>query len=200
MCYISAIEKRCDELTALGQAYLDKLPFMDNIKIIERLYEIAFKINKSDEENPEWVDMAVDGHLWYSRPPRPGSMYKSLAYSVVAQDAKLRNLLEYAEGREDTLLDFPIMAEEEIVDAYCEEMVVAKRNMTEDDVKKMWRRHRTALTKAKNQGDHDKIIAVVDNAYSEWEASGWPLPDKWNIFVVAKRDAEYDKQRTARVG
>lgn len=118
MNYFSAIKKRADELNLMGEDYLDKLPFMNNEEICQRLWEIAWEIEKSDQENPEWVDMTLDGFIPYSSIPRNGSLYFSLGRAVVAQDALLRNLLEVAEGRETKELSFNFIAEKEVVESY----------------------------------------------------------------------------------
>lgn len=119
MNYFDAISKRAAELDAIGQGYLDKLPFMSNGDVIKRLFEIAFEIDRSDQENPEWVDEAIDGFLPYSRVPKNGSIYFSLGWACTANDACLRNMLEVAEGRETDTLNLMTLAEKEIVESYC---------------------------------------------------------------------------------
>jgi len=119
MNYFSAIAKRAEELNALGQEYLDKLPFMSNDDICQRLWDIAWEIDASDQENPDWVWSTVDGGIPYGSVPRNGSLYFSLGWAPVANDACLRNLLEVAEGRETKELDLATIAEKEIVESYC---------------------------------------------------------------------------------
>ena len=118
MNYFSAIAKRATELDALGTAYLDTVPFMSNDKVCKRLCAIACEIDKSDKENPEWVDSTMDGYLPFGSVPRNGSLYFSLGFAVAAQDARRRNLLEVEEGREAVELTFPPLAEKDIVDTY----------------------------------------------------------------------------------
>ena len=118
MNYFAAISKRAKELDALGQAYLDKLPFMDNEAICKRLHDIAWEIDASDQENPDWVWSTTEGSIPYGGIPRNGSLYFSLGFAMVANDACLRNLLEIAEGRETEELDLAIVSEEEIVKKY----------------------------------------------------------------------------------
>ncbi len=118
MNYILAIKHRADELNEMGHKYLDPLPFMDNHVIIARLFDIARQIDASPGENPEWVDQAMDGHIPYAARPRNGSLYMALGTAIVAKDALLRNFLEVQEGREENLLTFRCVAEQEVVDKY----------------------------------------------------------------------------------
>jgi len=119
----AAISFRCQQIDALAQAYLDKLEFMSNDAVLERLFEIAKKMFKekcNDDWNqcdkiPDWASNFLEGWTPYA-PSRNGSLYYSLGVSVVSTDAHLRNLLERAEGRETKELDFPILAERKIVD------------------------------------------------------------------------------------
>lgn len=71
------------------------------------------------------------------------------------------------------------------------------QKMTKDDVRKMYRRHRSALTRVKKTSDPDKIIANVDKAETEWEESGWPFPDTWQDFIVARQQAKNEKRKMA---
>lgn len=131
MKYFSAIKKRADELNVAGQAYLDKLPFMSNDDVAERLYKKAQEIFKQQtkqwgtlgawEHVPDWVADIMDGYIPYYYIPRNGSIYFSLGFAQTAQDALLRNSLEYAEGREKFLLELPCVAEKEVVEKYCNE-------------------------------------------------------------------------------
>jgi len=120
MNYFAAISKRADELTARAQAYLDGLPFMPNDNVMGRLWEIAQAIDTADGENPDWVDSTLDGWIPFSGVPRDGSLFFALGYSPTAQDARLRNLLEVAERRENVTLELATVAEQEIVDTYAE--------------------------------------------------------------------------------
>jgi hypothetical protein len=120
VCYFSAISKRADELNAIGQTYLDKLPFMSNDAICQRLWDIAWEIDAAGGENPDWVESTLDSHIPYGVIPRGGSLYFSLGFAAVANDACLRNLLEVAEGRETEKLDLATVAEKEVVESYCD--------------------------------------------------------------------------------
>lgn len=124
MNYFEAIRTRCEELDKLGQAYLDKFEFLPNDQVLDRIWNKAQALFEAAGEDfdklPEWAAEAMDGHIPYSSPPRNGSLYCSMGWSVVAQDAHLRNQLEIAEGRETKELDFPVLAEKEIVLKYAE--------------------------------------------------------------------------------
>lgn len=54
---------------------------------------------------------------------------------------------------------------------------------------KSFRKHKAALTRAKNSGDPHKVVAAVDKAFGEWDAAGHPYPDSWHTWNVAKQDA-----------
>ena len=56
------------------------------------------------------------------------------------------------------------------------------------------RRFKSALTRAKNKRDYDKVIAVVAEFHAFFAARHWPLPDNWATFEVAKEDAEHTKR------
>ena len=124
MNYFKAITTRCEELDKLGQAYLDRFEFLPNDQVLDRIWAKAWELfeaaGKDFKKIPEWAASAVDGHIPYSAPPRNGSLYYLMGWSVVAQDAHLRNQLEIAEGRETKELDFPVLAEKEIVLKYSE--------------------------------------------------------------------------------
>jgi len=44
---------------------------------------------------------------------------------------------------------------------------------------KMIKRQRAALTRAKNSGDREKILATVKAAVAEWNKPGMIWPDDW---------------------
>ena len=75
--------------------------------------------------------------------------------------------------------------------------VKERHKPTEAEVQAMFRRQKTALTRAVKSGDHDRIIRTVNEHTEAWEASGWPFPDDWARWEGAKRDAEYAKRRAA---
>lgn len=115
MLYFSDLSKKCDELNALGQAYLDSLPTIPNDEVVNRIMTRAHQIFEENNEDwdkiPEWVGFVLDGHVPYSLPPKDGSINALLGHSMVSQEAHLRNLLEIAEGRTTEELTFPVRAE-----------------------------------------------------------------------------------------
>jgi hypothetical protein len=123
MNYFAAITFRTNQLDELGQAYLDKFEFISNPDILTRLWDIARKLfheKCNDDWNqcnkiPDWAVNFLDGWTPFA-PPGPGSLYSTLAYSAVSNDAHLRNLLERMEGRETNELTFAVFAEQAIVD------------------------------------------------------------------------------------
>ena len=54
-----------------------------------------------------------------------------------------------------------------------------------------FRKQKSALTRAKNSGDPQKVIDAVDKAFAEWDAMGIPFPDSWHTWKVAKEDAQF---------
>jgi hypothetical protein len=122
MNYFDAIKRRTEELDVLGQAYLNKFDFLPNDQICDRIWAAAKKIfldkNEDFDSCPWWVAQTIDYCLPYSTIPKNGSIYFSLGFSSVSQDAHLRNLLEIAEGRETMELDFEVLAKKEIVEKY----------------------------------------------------------------------------------
>ena len=122
MNYFAAIVLRTGQIDALAQAYLDRFEFISNDQILPRLWAFAQKQFKDQchedwnliERLPEWAQNFLDGWTPYA-PPSPGSLYSTLAYSAVSNDAHLRNLLERTEGRETAELTFPVFAEHSVV-------------------------------------------------------------------------------------
>ena len=55
---------------------------------------------------------------------------------------------------------------------------------------KLHRKHKSALTRAKNTRDPHKVIAAVNAFYDEFEDAGLPLTDDWHTWSIAKSDAE----------
>jgi hypothetical protein len=64
-----------------------------------------------------------------------------------------------------------------------------------NDINSMQRRHRAALTRAKNSGDQQKIIDACDKAFADFERYGWP--DSWSEWQRAKDDAQFALRRAA---
>lgn len=120
MGYFRAITEECEILNEKAQHYLDQLPFMDNKSVIRRIMDIAYNIfekhGKDWDAVPDWVATTIDHAVPYSCIPKNGSLHYALGYSVVSQDAHLRNLLEIAEGRETKELDFPVVVPNDFYD------------------------------------------------------------------------------------
>lgn len=126
MNYFAAIVFRVNQIDELAQTYLDKFEFMSNDQVMDRLWIFAKQewkdkcnsdwetFNENPNCVPDWISNWMDGWVPFA-PPSLGSLYDSLAYSTVSMDAHMRNLLERCEGRETKALDFPIMAENHIV-------------------------------------------------------------------------------------
>jgi hypothetical protein len=53
----------------------------------------------------------------------------------------------------------------------------------------MIRRQRAALTRAKNSGDLDKLVATIRAAVNEWNQPGAMWPDDWHRWQCALDDA-----------
>ncbi len=57
-----------------------------------------------------------------------------------------------------------------------------------DELNKMVRRQRAALTRAVNSGDRDKVILTVAKAVREWNQPGVMWPDDWSRWQRAVND------------
>ena len=57
-----------------------------------------------------------------------------------------------------------------------------------------YRAQKAALTRAKNSGDPDKVIAEVKRFYAEYDDADMPLPDDWHRWNIARIDAEHLKR------
>lgn len=121
MNYFEALAKECEELNQKGQDYLDTLSEEISVdEAAERIYNAAKKIFEEKRGNaPEWIlDLVYDGFMPYYGIPKNGSLRFILGFSIVAQEAKLRNLLEIVEGRENKGLDFPACVPKDFYDKY----------------------------------------------------------------------------------
>lgn len=56
-----------------------------------------------------------------------------------------------------------------------------------DEFNRMARRHKAALTRAKNTGDPHRIITACDQAQAEFERVRWP--DYWSLWQRERDDA-----------
>lgn len=52
---------------------------------------------------------------------------------------------------------------------------------------------KAALTRAKNSGDPQKVIDLVDRAFARFDEIGWP--DNWHTFNIAREDARFELMR-----
>lgn len=60
-------------------------------------------------------------------------------------------------------------------------------------VTKLSRKHKAALTRAKNSGDPLKVIEACNRAFEDFEAHGYP--DCWPRWNIAREDAQFALQR-----
>jgi hypothetical protein len=67
--------------------------------------------------------------------------------------------------------------------------------MTVDALTRNMRKHKAALTRAKNTKDSTKVIAACDAALVSFDTHGWP--DCWSLWARERRDAEFALQRAA---
>ena len=109
------IKDEGNKLDILGKAYLDKFDFIANDDMAQRLAEISWRLfeesGKDWDSIPWWAANIQDGWMPFYHPPKNGSLHYSLGFSMVSQEAHLRNLLEIAEGREKKELDFPLICD-----------------------------------------------------------------------------------------
>ena len=56
----AAISFRCQQIDALAQAYLDKLEFMSNDAVLERLFEIAKKMFKDIQSKWQFDEKVLE--------------------------------------------------------------------------------------------------------------------------------------------
>lgn len=50
-------------------------------------------------------------------------------------------------------------------------------------------KHKRALTRAKNTSP-DAVLVAVDKFFAEFDAAGFPLPDRWADWERARYDAQ----------
>lgn len=60
-------------------------------------------------------------------------------------------------------------------------------------VSRCWRRNKSALTRARNRNDDRKVLEVCEQAFSDFEAFGYP--DDWALFKRAGEDAAWRLRR-----
>jgi tellurite resistance-related uncharacterized protein len=59
------------------------------------------------------------------------------------------------------------------------------------------RKAKSALTRAKNSGDHQKVVDTVDRIFAEWDDAGVAWPDDWHNWERARDDAKFALAREA---
>lgn len=116
MNYFEKITSRCNELDKLGQDYLDQFDFIPSDKLAEAIAEKAYEIFKSKNKDWDKIDDLtadiLDNGVAFCGVPNNGSLYYAMGYSMVSQDAHLRNLYNnYVLGLNEGELDFPVLAE-----------------------------------------------------------------------------------------
>lgn len=57
------------------------------------------------------------------------------------------------------------------------------------------RKHKSALTRAKNSGDQQKVIDACDAAFACFDEPGMIWPDNWSLWQRAKDDAQFKLRR-----
>jgi hypothetical protein len=57
-----------------------------------------------------------------------------------------------------------------------------------DAANRAFRRHKTALTRAKNSGDPEKVKKTVVETVREWNKADYPWPDNWSMWQIALDD------------
>jgi hypothetical protein len=68
--------------------------------------------------------------------------------------------------------------------------------MNYDALRRLIRKHKSALTRAKNTGDPTKVIAACDAFFADFDGpNAPPLPDAWHAWSIARQDAEYALRR-----
>lgn len=118
MGFFSDLSKRCDQLSEVAQKYLDTLPFISSEECTKRIWNWAWEqVDKDDRgdvifnEKHDFAEQIIDGGVPYSEQPSNGSLHYSLGWSVTAQDANLRSLLEFVEGRQNEWIKFKCLAD-----------------------------------------------------------------------------------------
>ncbi|MCK9434337.1 MAG: hypothetical protein M0R32_05825 [Candidatus Cloacimonetes bacterium] len=69
--------------------------------------------------------------------------------------------------------------------------------LTNDQMKALFKRHKAALTRAKKKGPQ-AVIETVDAAFADWDKYLPAWPDNWRLWQSAKDDANYAIQRHIR--
>jgi hypothetical protein len=111
--FFQILSDKCTELSDIAQKYLDTMPFITNEECSNRIWSWACSQMDTDENGyfifngkNEFAEEIVDGGIPFAEPPRNGSLHYSLGWSITAQEANLRSLLEFLEGRQSEWVKF----------------------------------------------------------------------------------------------
>lgn len=124
MNYFTELTERCSLLDERGREYLDTLPFMSNQDVVKAIWN--FLNEKHLPDNKEYKDLdwnklneleaqIYDSGVPFSSIPKNGSLKFSMGFSVVAWEAKLRNVYEHLVNGAQ-ILDLPGVADIEFTD------------------------------------------------------------------------------------
>lgn len=118
MSYFKRISDECTKLSETAQKYLDKLEFIDSELCCRKIWDWACSQMDEDERGyfvfngkNELAEYIVDSGIPFSEMPSNGSLHYSLGWSIVAQDANLRSLLEFVEGRQKEWVKFECLVD-----------------------------------------------------------------------------------------
>jgi len=118
MSYFKQISENCETLSDIADNYLKSLPYIDNDSCIKRIWDWACSQMESDgtgyfifNGKNDFAEQIVDSGVPYSEIPTNGSLRYSLGWSVTAQEANLRSLLEFVEGRQSEWTLFECLAD-----------------------------------------------------------------------------------------
>jgi len=118
MDYFSKISERCNQLSHIGAAYMDKLPFIPTEDVVQKIWDWAWlQMDKDGDGNIVWngknelAEDIIDSGVPFSEAPSNGSLHYTLGWSVVAQEANIRSLFEFIEGRQPEWIKFQCLAE-----------------------------------------------------------------------------------------
>jgi hypothetical protein len=118
MSYFNLIVEECNKLNLKAQTYLDSLPFIDNDTLINKIWSWAWEQMDKDQNGyvifngkNSLAEEIIDEGVPYTKIPNNSSIHYSLGWAIVAQDANLRSLYEFIEGRQTEQLTFKMLAD-----------------------------------------------------------------------------------------
>ena len=59
------------------------------------------------------------------------------------------------------------------------------------EVRRVMPKFKAQLTRAKNSGDPNKVLAACESFFDYFDSRGWSYPDNWHTWNIARRDAEW---------